>query len=612
MSNDSKTFIPLKVKNVGFMLDRMGADCHPLQFLRELTHNSIQAIQRNGGEGHITLDYDHTIFERTGTYKLSITDNGSGMTGEEMVEFINQLSSSIAVQSVDGNYGIGAKIATLPQNPAGVIYQSWKDGVGSMIHIFRNENNDYGLARMEKSDGTFGENIEIASEAKPKEVDRCGTKVILLGRTESDSTMTPPEDTPLPTAWIARYLNTRYFCFPSGITIKAREGWESDSGGVNKLRTVNGQEKYLSQNSSSSGTVDLSGAVVRWWILKESAERDKASWHASTGHMAALFEDEIYDLTTGRASTAKLQEFGITFGCRNIVLYIEPTRLPTQKITTNLARTKLLINNKDLPWDQWAKEFSAKMPNEIAEFVRKRSESVIGGDNSKSIKDRLKPILALFNLTRYRTNPLGKFFADRDHLDGGASIPDFGSNESKPTKSNGNPVLPAAKGTGNIYSMFEKKSGEPSSSVVPDVFPIVKWVRSSDGSREEGMLEDRAARYIANQNQLLINADFRGFVSLIDRIHVEQYEGNSTIRPTVESTVHTWFEQALVETVIGVAMLKGSREWTNEDVSKCLSEEALTAVAMQRYLILGSIKKELGAKLGARQIDRLKELASAD
>jgi hypothetical protein len=35
---------------------------------------------------------------------LFLYDNGDGMTGEEMVKFINQLSFSVSTQSMSGNY----------------------------------------------------------------------------------------------------------------------------------------------------------------------------------------------------------------------------------------------------------------------------------------------------------------------------------------------------------------------------------------------------------------------------------------------------------------------------------------------------------------------------
>jgi len=42
----SDRILPMTVSNIGFLLDRLGQDCHPLQFLRELTQNSIEAIER--------------------------------------------------------------------------------------------------------------------------------------------------------------------------------------------------------------------------------------------------------------------------------------------------------------------------------------------------------------------------------------------------------------------------------------------------------------------------------------------------------------------------------------------------------------------------------------
>src|SRR5690348_18242000 len=101
-TSDSKT-LPLTVSNTGFLLDRLGEDCHPLQFLRELTQNSIEAIKRAGkGRGKILWDADWTMHDLDGgPLKLSITDDGDGMTGPEMIRYINQLSSSGSKQRLD-------------------------------------------------------------------------------------------------------------------------------------------------------------------------------------------------------------------------------------------------------------------------------------------------------------------------------------------------------------------------------------------------------------------------------------------------------------------------------------------------------------------------------
>ena len=133
-------FLGMSVDNIGFLLDRLGQDCAPLKYLRELTQNSIEAILRAGGKGEIIWDVDWTTYELTDgprVMKLCITDNGYGMTGDEMVKYINQLSSSLSSQSMSGNYGVGAKIAAVTRNPLGVLYLSWKDKVGAHIHMLK-------------------------------------------------------------------------------------------------------------------------------------------------------------------------------------------------------------------------------------------------------------------------------------------------------------------------------------------------------------------------------------------------------------------------------------------------------------------------------------------
>ena len=149
----------LTVDNTAFLLQRLGKDCHPLQFLRELTQNGIEAIQATPEKtGEIIWDVDWITYDLADepVYKLCVTDTGTGMTGDEQIKYINHLSSSIRTQSFDGNYGLGAKIATLPKNPEGMMYLSWKDDAGSMIHLRYNRDTcEYGLEQYEHPDGRF-------------------------------------------------------------------------------------------------------------------------------------------------------------------------------------------------------------------------------------------------------------------------------------------------------------------------------------------------------------------------------------------------------------------------------------------------------------------------
>ena len=147
----------MTVDNIGFLLDRLGQDCSPLQYLRELTQNAIEAVLRTGEPGQIVWDVDWILYDLGGVPDEGcIVDTGDGMTGDEMITFINQLSSSGSKQSFTGNYGVGAKIAAATKNPAGVIYQSWKNGEGYMVQLEKNPaTGEYGLRQWELKDGNY-------------------------------------------------------------------------------------------------------------------------------------------------------------------------------------------------------------------------------------------------------------------------------------------------------------------------------------------------------------------------------------------------------------------------------------------------------------------------
>ena len=54
-------------------------------------------------------------------------------------------------------------------------------------------------------------------------------------------------------------------------------------------------------------------------------------------------------------------------------------------------------------------------------------------------------------------------------------------------------------------------------------------------------------------------------------------------REVVQEVVHEWFEQALVETVVGAQAHQGSAQWPADDLRKLWSEEGLTAAVLQCY-----------------------------
>jgi hypothetical protein len=583
--------LPMEVANMTFLVNKLGEDCAPLQYIREMTQNSIESIRRLSGDaaGVIHWDVNWHHYTLDGVFKLCCVDTGVGMTGPEMVEYINKLSSSINQQSAYGNFGVGAKIAAAPLNPHGLIYMSWKDGVGSMVKLwFDPEERVYGLQRWPQNQNEYW--AAVSEDMKPKEINDHGTVVVFLGKSDDDNTMDPPSHTSMKSRWILRYLNTRYFRFPNGLTVRAREGWENarEDSRHNFMRVVDGQGAWLDKHSESRGVVDLQGATAYWWILQEGKDTDSGHF-APGGHIAALFQDELYEMAYGRAGIARLQGFGAIFGTDRVVIYVEPI---SEKLTANTARTQLLVEGEPLPWAHWAGQFRENMPDEIAQLQEKIGSQAGERDHKKAILERLKQIKDLLRFARFRPRKEGSVAVNPDmgSLGGDPAIANLAREREKPTGSKGGRA-------GDIYALFAE-SGAVSADRI-DAFnePITQWVSVKDHTRTPPDLEDRAAKFLPQQNLLMINADFRVFTDMVDRWR-DAYAHVPGSTATVKEVVHEWFEQQLIEAVMSAQALKSTGKWSLQELSELWSEAALTAAVLPRWHIDQSIKRNLGTKLG--------------
>lgn len=583
--------LPMTVKNMTFLINKLGEDCAPLQFVRELTQNSVDAL-RGSRHGQVIWDVDWAYYRLTGIRKLACIDTGEGMTGEEMVGFINELSSSARVQSASANFGVGAKIAAAPRNPQGLVYKSWKNGAGYMIHLWLDPATEtYGLKRWPGNSGEFW--TPINDKAKPKEIEQHGTMVTLLGTTEDEETIWPPTGTPSKSRWVLRYLNTRYFRFPSNVQVKAREGFELPQGNKhNFLRTVEGQGNWLDRHCECKGTQSLAGAEAHWWILKESSDRDSGHF-APGGHVAALFQNELYELTVGRGGIARLQSFGVIFGTDRVVIYIEPFGTLAKPVTANTARTHLLIGGESLDWSEWTAEFRDNMPEALKLLQEQISAQGSQQDHRKSILERLKQIQDLLRFEQYVPREKGPTNIEpEDAMQGGE--PDFLGGTTEDT------AAPGKNGgrAGEVYAIFTEGGPVAAEPVRSFSEPTTRWVSVEDGTRSAQDMEDRAAKYLREQNLLMINADFRVFADMTRRWQAA-YSSIPGAENTVREVVREWFEQQLMETVLSAHALRQSGStWSLLEAEGLWGEPALTATVLPRWHIDQSIKRSLAAKLG--------------
>lgn len=609
--------LKMKVDNTGFLLDRMGKDCAPLQYVRELTQNAIEAINRAGRtEGVIVWEADATR-SPSGVPKLSITDNGTGMSGEEMKRYINTLSSSGSRQSLDGNYGVGAKITAATRNPAGLVYLSWKAGrPGEAIQMVRDASGQYGLLSFgEEEESDFVAGLEDAEMPEQVKASGSGTRIVLMGQRADQDTCAPPDDAGTRAAqWVRRYLNMRYFRIPQNIKIQCQEYKADGDGG---LRPVTGQGPMLDAVAMGRcGAVLLDGAIAHWWILPEAeakfekpiqlpgAVKSTTSMqtfnpgYQNRGHVAYLFNNELYDMSAGNAGYARLQQCGIIFGTDRVVIYMEPT---AGDITTNTARTQLIVDNGPPPWTDWAHQFRDKMPEALREFVDSFEAKRAPIDDS-AIKERIQEVLKLFAVPKYVPSKRGEQQLDEEDGDGATTR--SGATSTGNRRETEQPAKPrppqAARGL--------KPRGARGERIDREDLPRTFWKFAVDQTRARGEMEDKAAHYDAESNTLSINGDFRTFVAWIEYFS-KQYPSIAGVRESIRSQIMIWWEQMLLEAVLAFQDFKRSPHWIDMHV---LTDEALTMAVLPRYHFFNAFKRAIRTQLGKPEVEASDPLAVPD
>jgi hypothetical protein len=216
-------------------------------------------------------------------------------------------------------------------------------------------------------------------------------------------------------------------------------------------------------------------------------------------------------------------------------------------------------------------------------------------ERKNHIAERIRSLSALFQFGGYR-KPTPK---PRPAAPKPPSVP---ANEQEPTAVE--PKAPPAPtpdkpkpAQPDILSLFADEIDEDMERVETPPQPEARWITAADGSRSPNDLVKRAGRYLPEHNVLLINGDFKGFTDLIDRWS-ERFIHVPGARQAAQSIAREWFEQQLIETIMGAMALKEDVSWTMGDLAGLWSEQALTAAAMPRYHVDQVMRKTMIERLG--------------
>ena len=121
--------------------------------LRELVMNAIEAAAKGPAGRQIVEIKGKAIPECCGARKLTIWNTGPGMSSAELDHICDLAASLGKDMALEGNFGMGAKVASLPSNTLGIRYRSCRDGIVSQVILGKREG-IYGKVWVEVEDSS--------------------------------------------------------------------------------------------------------------------------------------------------------------------------------------------------------------------------------------------------------------------------------------------------------------------------------------------------------------------------------------------------------------------------------------------------------------------------
>jgi hypothetical protein len=195
---------------------RLFEACGNYQWAREFVANSLEAKATQ-----IEFGIEWQAVEKFGVYRRTIADNGCGMDREELLKFFSTLGlGAKKIGGVHDHFGVGAKIASLPWNPEGLVVISYKAGRAAMIWMVQDDDSgDYELVEFKTEGGSQCvveppaqlEGIDW-SAIRPNWIEDHGTVIVLLGSNEyPDTILGNPHAGEKEIKGLSVYLNTRFW-----------------------------------------------------------------------------------------------------------------------------------------------------------------------------------------------------------------------------------------------------------------------------------------------------------------------------------------------------------------------------------------------------------------
>lgn len=448
---------PLEVEGVEHFVNRNYREGGTHQWVRETWRNAYEA-----GASRVEFGTEWQGVGN-GVWRRQISDNGCGMTPDELLAFFRMYGGSgKPIGGLHENFGVGAKSSLLPWNPLGVVVVSWHEDYEepSMIWIRRDPvGQSFGLRTFDV-EGGGGDLVVVPFEddelgidwaaIKPDWIEDHGTCIVLLGTEYDENTVLgdPNRDEGgVPGLKIANYLNRRLWDV-GDMDIQVDEyiaesihKWpRSNATTVRGKKQMNrrgvfGARYYMVYKAAeksggkivASNTVSLPDGTNVDWYLWEGEGRSGIRYGAQNGFVAAAYapptsgqlnRPPIIELFDVLEHPARFRSFGISESVvrKNTWLIVRPPLAEGTDFGVYMSsdRNRLLIQGgpragDPLPWDEWAIAFTDDMPKELVDAINNARTKTDDAELDATVLERVAARFAdRWRQARYILDPKGK------------------------------------------------------------------------------------------------------------------------------------------------------------------------------------------------------------
>ena len=554
--SESSMIAPLRVANEAFLVSSMIERCPRTMMIRELVVNGLEAAA-HAIPGKRRVVIGPRLHE--GARKLSIWNTGPGLSAAELLQ-ITDLASSLRKQnSLDQNFGMGAKVASLPSNQHGLRYRSCAGGrVSEVVMGYRQAT--YGRLRIGPGQTEVVDATEACRGEGDYDLSVDWTEVLLCGNSAGQDTVAAPygESLKVLPDWLGAYLENRFFRLPQDVSLTLMPAiW----GGATP-RVMVGLDDRQDEFGRTETRISPSGVKIHYYYDPPAGESTKSAVGAiaaSSSRGAIVFRDEMYDVSTVDGWLQDAPNYGVPFGAKYVSIFVE---LPPDYLVWPEAYRQFLRFRGNDQRQVHLSDFSALvrsyMPAWLAEIIRS-----FGPDHANyldDISDELKALLADLKVPpQQQTVP-------------GGSVP------RKPADDR--PKTPGEAAENKAEPSTPPTPPKPQ----PPVFerpPEIIGLRTPEQIKERA-LEGRAAKFYPRSHQVFINLAYPSVQDMAATLLSETTLQESSLEEAARRIATETAEWALTKRIsraIVYSLSKKGLGWRPEEVSRSQSTESLSLVA---------------------------------